>query len=710
MRYRLTGLDCPDCAAKVERAVQQIEGLETATLNFSTLTIDLPPQLEASVRETIARVEPGVRLEAVKAIADQSKQTSVESKRQLFKIAVASGLFLIGLFYHSPLHQTFYSWAEYTVLFTSYLLVGWPVIRKAGRRVIRKDWFDESFLMTVATFGAIVLHQLAEAAGVMLFYAVGEYLQDLAVNRSRRSIATLLNLQPESANLKEDGVLKPVSPAEVRVGATIVVKPGEKVPLDGTVLEGSSYMDTSSLTGESVLRKVKAGEPVLAGMINGQDLLTVKVDKPYAQSSIARIIELVEKAGERKTPTEQFITSFAHYYTPVVVGAAVLLSLIPPLVIPGAGFGEWLNRALILLVISCPCALMVSIPLGYFSGIGGASRHGILVKGANFLEALAHLDTVVFDKTGTLTQGVFQVREIAPRNGFTADELLSIVAGAELLSDHPIAESLRQAYYASGGVTITAGQVDSYQEIPAYGVMAKVKGRQVIAGNDRLLHREEIPHEDCGLAGTSIYVAVDGIYAGYILIADELKADAAYTMQQLRKLGVRRLVMLTGDEAGVAARIAASLGLDSYHAELLPEGKVGKMEELEQTLTNRAKQKLAFVGDGMNDAPVISRADVGIAMGGLGSDAAIEAADVVLMDDTPAKLVTAVEIARWTKRIVWQNIYLALGVKAFFILLGTFGVASIWEAVFADVGVTLLAVLNASRALRFKQKVKPAAG
>lgn len=703
MRYRLKGLDCPDCAAKLEWEIRQNTGLSDITINFNTLTIEIPPKNEHAVREIIARVDPRVSLIANETSPDDGVEKEVHNKRQLMIIVGSGVLFLVGLIFHDQLHRTAYGWAEYLVLFTSYFSVGWPVIRNALQRLLRKDWFDENFLMTIATFGAIALHQLPEAAGVMLFYSVGEYLQGRAVNRSRRSIAALLNIQSEYANyLKADGNLTKVSPREVEIGAMIVVKPGEKVPLDGTVLDGTSFVDTSALTGESVPHKVEAGEQVLAGMINGQGLLTVRVDKPFEQSSVARIIELVEKAGARKAATEQFITSFARYYTPAVVGAAVLMALLPPLLVPGANWGEWLNRALILLVISCPCALVVSIPLGYFGGIGGASRSGILVKGANFLDALARLDTVVFDKTGTLTKGAFRVTEIAPRNGFTAEQVLAAAAGAELLSNHPIGESIRRAYHERGGTPLTAEMVIDYREIPAHGIMAQLQGKLILAGNDRLLRRENVPHEDCGLTGTSIYVAIDGVYAGYLLIADELKSDAVSTINGLRGAGVRRLVMLTGDETGVAARVADTLGLDGYFAELLPEDKVAKVEELEQTLTNRTKQKLAFVGDGMNDAPVISRADIGIAMGGLGSDAAIEAADIVLMDDAPGKLITAMEIARRTKRIVWQNIYLALGVKGFFIILGTLGVASIWEAVFADVGVTLLAVLNASRTLRVK--------
>ena len=570
------------------------------------------------------------------------------------------------------------------------------MITSAAQRIIRGQLFDESFLMTLATGGAIAIHQLPEAVGVMLFYAVGEYFQNRAVNRSRRSIKALLSIQPEYANLLENGESRRVKPDEVAVGQRIVVKPGEKIPLDGEIIEGTSYIDTSALTGESVPRKVGPGEKVLAAMINGQGLLNIKVAKPYHYSFLACIMELVEKAGERKAPTEQFITVFSNYYTPVVVGIAALIAILPPLLLPGAGFSEWFYRALVLLVISCPCALVVSIPLGYFGGIGGASRKGILIKGANFLDALAKLDTVVFDKTGTLTKGVFRVTKIAPKNGFTEADLLAAAAGAEIYSNHPIAQSIRNAYQEFSGAEAFQEQVLDYQEIPGHGIRATVKAERSLVGNDRLLHMENIIHEDCDLIGTSVYVVVDGKYAGYILISDELKEGARETINRLKQLGVRRTIMLTGDEKSVAERISRELGLDAYYAELLPEDKVGKVEALEKELNN-SRQKLAFVGDGVNDAPVITRADVGVAMGALGSDAAIEAADVVLMEDAPSRLALGVEIARHTRSIVRQNIYLALGVKGFFIFLGTLGVAGIWEAVFADVGVTVLAVFNASR-------------
>lgn len=720
MRYSLIGLDCPNCAAKIERELRKIKGLEQVTVNFSSLSVELPENFETRARTAIKRVEPEVKLErnqettircsldgldCANCAAKSETELNMNEKNKLWLIVGAGVLFLTGLIFNEPLHQTPFSWAEYAVSLTAYFLVGWPVIASAIKKLIRGRLFDESFLMTIATGGAVAIHQLPEAAGVMLFYAVGEYFQDRAINHSRRSIAALLNIQPEYANLKANGSTRQVIPEEVEVGQLIIIKPGEKVPLDGEIIEGTSYVDTSALTGESVPRKVEPREKILAGMINGQGLLTVKVAKPFKDSSVSRILNLVEKANERKAPTEQFITLFSHYYTPVMVGIAALIAVVPPLVLPGETFGQWFYRALVLLVISCPCALMVSIPLGYFGGIGGASKNGILIKGANFLDALAELDTVVFDKTGTLTKGVFQVTEIVPKNGFTREEVIAAAAGAEMYSNHPIAQSIRRAA-ESDGERVSGNEVTSYREIPAHGISATVKGRKVLAGNDHMMHKENIVHEDCDIVGTSVYVAIDGVYAGYIIISDELKEDAGETISDLKKLGIRKTIMLTGDEKSVAEKVSRELGLDGFYAELLPEDKVTRVEELEASLKNRRKQKLAFVGDGVNDAPVIARADIGVAMGGLGSDAAIEAADVVLMEDAPSKLAKAVKIARRTGRIVRQNIYLALGVKGFFILLGGLGVASIWEAVFADVGVTVLAVFNASRTLRYGKSVK----
>ncbi|MBC7341242.1 MAG: cadmium-translocating P-type ATPase [Clostridia bacterium] len=613
------------------------------------------------------------------------------------KLVIAGLLLAVGFIFNQELHQTPYAWAEYVVLLSSYLLTGWPVLARAARNLLRGQVFDENLLMTVATIGAIAIHQLPEAAAVMLFYAVGEHFQDQAVDRSRRSITALLDVRPTYANLKGNGETKRVRPEEVEVGQAIIIKPGERAPLDGVIEEGASWVDTSALTGEPVPREVAEGSEILAGTVNGAGLLTVRVTKPFNQSSVARILELVESAAERKAPTEKFITAFSRYYTPAVVMGALALAIIPPLVIPEATFATWIYRALVLLVIACPCALVISIPLSYFGGIGAASRQGILVKGANFLDALTSLHTVVFDKTGTLTKGSFEVTDMVPYNGFQAGELLAAAAAAEVHSSHPVAQSICLAH----GERIGAERVSQYQEIPGHGISALVDGKRVLAGNDRLMHREDIAHDICNLGGTGVHVAIDGTFAGYIVISDQVKPGAAQVLDRLRELGIKQVVMLTGDGETAARQVASELGVDRYFAELLPEDKVSKLEELQAALPDRRRHKLAFVGDGINDAPVITRADVGIAMGSLGSDAAIEAADVVLMEDDLFKLPVAVEIARRTAGIVKQNLALALGIKAFFLGLGALGVATIWEAVFADVGVALLAVLNAMRTLRW---------
>ncbi len=617
-------------------------------------------------------------------------------RRQLAMIVAAGTLFIVGLVAGQVIHHTLYRLIEYPIFVSAYLLVGGKVVRAAVRNLVRGEVFDETFLMTVATLGAILIHQLPEAVAVMLFYAMGELFQDAAVGRSRRAIGALLDIRPDVANLRTDETVETVRPEDVEVGRIVLVRPGERIPLDGEVVEGSSFVDTSVLTGEPTPRRVRPGEKVLAGMVNQQGTLDVRVDRRAAESSVSRILNLVENAAARKAPTEQFITRFARYYTPAVTLAALAIALVPPLVVPGATFASWIYRALVLLVISCPCALVISIPLGYFGGIGGASRHGILVKGANFLDALTSLHTVVFDKTGTLTRGVFRVTETSVRNGFSRDELIELAALAETNSAHPIARSILEAYARP----VRPGLIRDYQEVSGHGVKAFVHGREIVAGNDRLMHWENIDHDSCDLEGTVVYVAVNRVFAGYIVISDEVRPDAAEAVAGLRRLGVRRMIMLTGDDEAAAKAVAGRTGMDAYFAELLPEEKVAKLEEISCAVTRRDRRKLAFVGDGINDAPVIARADVGIAMGGLGRDAAIEAADVVLMDDMPSRLVTAVRVARGTRAVVVQNIALALGVKGAFILLGAVGVATMWEAVFADVGVALLAVLNSTRALR----------
>ncbi|NEO22670.1 heavy metal translocating P-type ATPase [Moorena sp. SIO4A5] len=618
--------------------------------------------------------------------------------RELRAVAIATPLLLIGLIFQDSLDQTPFGIAEYAVLIPAYLLCGWGVLTTAGRNILRGRIFDENFLMTIATIGAIAIHELPEAVGVMLFYQLGELVQGSAVGRSRRSIRALLEVRPDTANLLVNGEIKTVSPDQVAVGEMIRVRPGEKVPLDGEIIEGSSQLDTSALTGESVPRTVLTGDLVLAGMINQSGGLTIRVTKPFDESSIARILDLVENARSKKADTEKFITRFARYYTPVVVFLSLAVALLPPLLISGASASTWTYRALVLLVISCPCGLVISIPLGYFGGIGGAAKRGILIKGSTFLDALTQVKTVVFDKTGTLTKGNFRVTDIITHNGLSQEQLLELAAHVESGSNHPVAQSIRQAH----GKPIDSSKVENYQEIAGHGILAQIDGKVVIAGNDRLLHREGISHHVCVADSTVAHLAVDGEYSGRILIADEVKEDAINAIQALHQQQIKT-VMLTGDSQTIANTIARRLGIDDFEAELLPEDKVNALEKI-LTAVNQTNHKTAFVGDGINDAPVIARADVGIAMGGLGSDAAIETADVVIMTDAPSKVADAIAIARRTLRIVWQNIIIALGVKVVFIALGAMGVATLWEAVFADMGVALLAILNASRVLQIREQ------
>jgi len=615
-------------------------------------------------------------------------------KNEVIPLVLILSLYAPGVVFEDQLHNTFYSIGEYLLFIPAYLLSGWSVLKTAGRNILRGRVFDETFLMTVATLGAIAIHKLPEAVGVMLFYKIGELFQDIAVSRSRNSIKALLEVRPNYANIQIEGELKKVSPETVNIGDIIIVKPGEKIPLDGEIIEGKSQIDTSALTGESVPRTVRLGETVLAGMLNKMGVLTIKVTKLFDESSIAKILDLVQNARSKKAETEKFITKFARYYTPIVVFASLAVALLPPLFIPGATSSEWIYRALILLVISCPCGLVISIPLGYFGGIGGAARRGILVKGSTFLDTLSTVKTVVFDKTGTLTKGIFKVIVIVPINGFHEQYLLELAAKIESHSNHPIAQSIRDAY----GKKIDASGVRDYEEIGGYGIRAKVDNRVVIAGSDRLLHRENIAHNICQIEGTVVHLAVDYVYAGYIVIADELKEDARQAIQALKRIGVEKTVMLTGDNQAIASSVAQQVGIDSYEAELLPEEKVSAIEKLLSTAGKHGK--VAFIGDGINDAPVIARADVGMAMGGLGSDAAIETADIVIMTDAPSKVVEAIQIARKTHKIVWQNIGFALAIKGVFIGLGILGVATMWEAVFADVGVALLAIFNATRVMK----------
>ncbi len=611
---------------------------------------------------------------------------SRKQKKMLTRILASAVLFALSfLLPLSGVFRLFY-------FITVYAVVGWDVLWRAARNIAHGQVFDENFLMALATIGAFVLGEFPEAVEVMLFYQIGELFQSYAVGKSRQSITALMDIRPDYANIERDGALEQVDPDEVAVGDIIVIKAGEKIPLDGVIIEGSSSLDTAALTGESLPREVTAGDDVISGCINQSGLLRVRVSKEFGESTVSKILDLVENSSSKKARAENFITKFARYYTPVVVIGAVLLALLPPLLL-GGSWNTWIERALIFLVISCPCALVISIPLSFFGGIGGASKAGILVKGSNYLEALSETEIVVFDKTGTLTKGVFQVTAVHP-DTLPESRLLELAALAESFSDHPISRSLRQAY----GKPIDSSRVSDVEELSGHGVQARVDGLLICAGNGKLMDRTGVQWHDCHLTGTVVHIAVDGCYGGHIVISDTVKPDAAGAIAALKQMGIRQTVMLTGDARAVAEQTAGQLGLDSFHAGLLPADKVARVEELLEQKS--AKGKLAFVGDGINDAPVLSRADIGIAMGGLGSDAAIEAADIVLMDDQPSKIASAMRISKKTLRIVKQNIVFSLGVKGLILLLGAVGLASMQAAIFADVGVMILAVLNASRALK----------
>ncbi len=705
-KYRIEGLDCAHCANEIELELRKLQGFDGASVSFSTSTVTIPEDRQELAQETISKIEPGARLLERGTTGPRGAGAGAggtiaagpagipDAYWRIGRIAVALLLTVAGVLFRETLQATPFRLGEYAVFLAAYLLVGWTVLSSAARNILRGRVFDEMFLMSVATLGAFAVQEFAEAVAVMLFYSVGEYIQDRAVDRSRRSISALMELRPEFARVVSEEGAGEVEPESVEVGATIEVRPGERVPLDGEVIRGESAVDTAALTGESVPRSVAGGDTVLSGFVNGSGTIRVRVTKPFADSSISRILELVEDASARKAPTEKFISKLASVYTPIVVGIAAAIAFLPPLLFPGATLGEWVYRALVMLVISCPCALVISIPLGYFGGIGGASRNGILVKGGNYLDALTDLSTVVVDKTGTLTKGTFAVLRTETRNGFEERELLRLAALAESHSTHPIAKSIRAAH----GEAVDANSVTDVREEKGFGVIAQIGFRTILAGSHRLLKREGVAHDGGEAEGTVVYVAVDGICAGYIVIADEIKPDAASAIADMKSLGVERVVMLTGDNEAIARRVAEEVGIDAYYAELLPEEKVAKVEEIAASLPEG--KRLAFVGDGINDAPVLMRSDIGIAMGALGSDAAIEAADVVLMDDRMSGVANAVRVANHTRSVVLQNIALALVVKAVFLTLGAFGIATMWEAVIADMGTSILAVLNATRTLR----------
>lgn len=699
VKYRIEGEFCANCSAKMERALSATEGMGETSINYVAKTVFLPSAKMLQAQEIMEKIEPRIRLVPVSKRKEKVElplegDEKKEFRNQLYRIILAGILLVMGIIWGSRWHGTSLEWLEFAVFLGAYLLVGYEVLEKAFKNILRGAVFDENFLMGLATLGAIAIHELPEAVGVMLFYSVGEYIQDRAVDHSRHSIQALLNIRPDYANLIQQMNVIKVDPEEVEAGQEIVVRPGERVPLDGEVVKGSSYLDTSALTGESVPRKAEVGDTVLSGMINTSGVLTVRVLREYAESSIQKILDLVENAGSRKAKTEKFITTFARYYTPGVVLVALGIAFIPPL-FAGGEFSRWLYRALTILVISCPCALVISIPLGYFGGIGGASRHGILVKGANFLEALTQVKTVVFDKTGTLTAGVFEVNQIHAEASFSEQGILEMAALAEVHSSHPIGKSIREKY----GKDIDTSRVRDYEEVRGKGIRVVLDGQEVLVGKLALLEEHGIEAKEQDGLGTKVYIAVNQHYAGFLNISDRPRMGARETVQHLKDLGIK-VVMLTGDQAAVAQRVGQELGVQEVYADLLPEDKVNQLERL--IAENKGKaEKVVFVGDGINDAPVLTRADIGIAMGGMGSDAAIEAADVVLMDDQPSKLINALDIAGFTKRIIWENIGFALMIKLIFIILGMFGLANMWEAVFADVGVALLAILNATRVRRY---------
>ena len=707
----IEGLDCPNCAAKVERKINTLEGIKEATVDFLGKKIVVladeisENELVELIQTEVDKIEDGVKVFVPKVQAGESSSEGEDTGKIKKKLLIGGVLFVLGIFVPKTLFIP-----KLVIFLVSYLVIGGDVLLSAFKNILNGQVFDENFLMAIATVGAFAIGEHPEGVAVMLFYQLGELFQGIAVNNSRKSIVSLMDIRPDYANIKVGEGIKKVSPEEIKVGEIIVVKPGEKVPLDGKIVKGASTFDTSALTGESLPREAKAGDDVLSGFINKNGLIEIQVAKVFSESTVSKILYLMENAGSKKSKTENFITKFARYYTPVVVITALIVAIFPPLLIQGATFSDWIYRALIFLVVSCPCALVISIPLGFFGGIGGASRHGILIKGTNYLEVLNNLESVVMDKTGTLTKGIFKVTEVNAENNIKINDfqnnkteltkplLLKYAAHIEKFSNHPIAQSI-VAEYENSVSKVDENVVKDFEEISGFGIKVNINNHQFLAGNSKLMNLGNITFDKKENLGTAIYLAADGKYIGNILISDEVKEDSARAIKGMKENGVKEIVMLTGDNEAIGKNIAEKLGIDKVFTELLPNEKVEKLEEIYKTKSE--KGKVAFVGDGINDAPVLARADLGIAMGGAGSDAAIEAADVVIMNDEPSKIVTAIKIAKKTKEIVWQNITIAFAVKIVVMALGLFGDATMWEAVFADVGVALLAVLNATRVLRY---------
>lgn len=741
IRLVLNGLDCANCANKIETKVNKINGVKEATVNFSTTLLiaeikeeSLKDEIINEIKSIVKKLEPDVKVEEklnnkviknttseckgsccstsfengeVKKCTEKTKINKnethnhthsnglsennagvIEYIKENIMLIIGTLIYLVALAYNGNNNSV-----SIILFIASYLVIGGEVILTALKNITNGEIFDENFLMSIATIGAFFIGEYPEAVAVMLFYQIGEVFQGYAVNKSRKSISSLMNIRADYANVLRSNNEVKVSPEDVSLNEVILIKPGERVPLDGVVLSGESFLDTSALTGESVPREIKAGDEILSGEINNSGVLKVRVTKEYGESTVARILELVENASNKKAPTEKFITKFSKIYTPIVVLVAVLVAIIPPIFIKGAVFSEWLYKALSLLVVSCPCALVVSIPLGFFSGIGAASKKGVLVKGGNYLEALKESEIIVFDKTGTLTKGVFKVTSINAKN-ISKDELLEITALGEANSNHPIAVSIAEAY----GRKINKNEIESYKEVAGHGVEAIIRGKNVLLGNSKLMIKNNIFYDKVNTIGTIVHIAINSEYKGNIIISDEIKENVKEAIVELKNAGIKKTVMLTGDSKEVAEKVANDIGIDEIYSELLPSDKVNKLEEVLNKKVGNGK--VLFVGDGINDAPVLARADIGVAMGGVGSDAAIEAADVVLMKDKIESISDAIRISRKTNKILWQNIIFSLFIKVAVMILVVAGLTNMWAAVFADVGVTLLAVLNSMRIIR----------
>ena len=691
LQLTLEGLNCANCARKIEEKVGKMEGVKESNLNFTTTTLNV--KLERKVKEEHAINEIKKIVEALEPHVKVEKKVSGKTNVQRAKFEVKPTLIIGTILYLIAVIGDFQGTLGLILFGASYLLIGGEVVLTAIKNIAKGQVFDENFLMTVATIGAFTINQYPEAVAVMLFYEIGETIQGYAVNKSRSSISSLMDIRADYANIIINGKEKKVSPETVKVEDVILVKPGEKVPLDGVVIEGESFIDTSALTGESVPRKIVPNDEILSGGINTSGLLKVKVTKKFGESTVSRILEMVENAASKKADTEKFITKFAKVYTPIVVVLAILIAVIPSIFIKDALFSTWLYRSLVFLVVSCPCALVVSVPLCFFAGIGGASKKGVLVKGSNYLELLKDLETVVFDKTGTLTEGVFSVTEINT-NGIDKEKLIEVAAMAESFSNHPIAISIIKEY----GKEIDKEVIKEYKEISGRGIKAVINNEEVLVGNSKLMNEFNILYNEVDSIGTVVYCAINGEFKGSIVISDKIKENAVEALINLKKAGVKKTVMLTGDNKKTAYKVGEKINIDEVHSELLPLDKVKEVEEIMKRSNKNGK--LAFVGDGVNDAPVLARADIGIAMGGIGSDAAIEAADIVLMKDDINALVDAINVSKKTNKILWQNIVFALGIKILVMVLGTFGIANMWTAVFADVGVTIIAIINSTRCFR----------